>query len=208
MSVRVLVCSTQDILSDAPLTRILDPRQPICEHTLFRRKPSRCYPPVLTKHDNHVAGNASTTAPITVYRTHNTTQQSRLWVEMLQTSAKQPNPGCYGVGLQLKNPSLQFWNKYSAWAYTGNLPKNMELKKKEIQFFPSKTLLTNVDIFVVICRVTNFLPKLADMLLFSIILFFEFPYFRVLPYSVWVDSPSLMPALCFAQTPQLVQGLG
>ncbi len=41
------------------------------------------------------------------------------------------------------------------------------------------------DIFVVTCRVTNFLPKLVDMLLFSMekaeFPFFEFPFFRVLP---------------------------
>ena len=40
------------------------------------------------------------------------------------------------------------------------------------------------DIFVVTCRVTNFLPKLVDMLLFSMekteFPFLVFPYFRVM----------------------------
>ncbi len=72
------------------------------------------------------------------------------------------------------------------------IPESRELKKKEIQFFfPSKTALwMSFDIFVVTYRVTNFLLKLVNMLLFSTektqFPFFEFPYFRVLPFSIQV----------------------
>ncbi len=49
----------------------------------------------------------------------------------------------------------------------------------EIKFFPSKTYIVNTY------RVTNFLPKLLDMLLFSTekteFPFLVFPYFRVMP---------------------------
>ena len=42
------------------------------------------------------------------------------------------------------------------------------MKKNEIQFFSQRhALLTSFDIFVVTYRVTNFLPKLIHMLLFS-----------------------------------------
>ena len=62
------------------------------------------------------------------------------------------------------------------------IPENREFKKMEIQFFPSKTCI--VDTY----RVTNFLPKLVDMLLFSTekknwISILVFPYFRVMP--IW-----------------------
>ncbi len=52
-----------------------------------------------------------------------------------------------------------------------------------IQFFPSKTCIVDrLDIFVVTYRVTNFLPKLVDMLWKKTEFpFFVFPYFRVLP---------------------------
>ncbi len=47
-------------------------------------------------------------------------------------------------------------------------PKIGKWKKYENQFFPSKTASsTRFDIFVVTYRVTNFLPKLVDILLFS-----------------------------------------
>ncbi len=70
----------------------------------------------------------------------------------------------------------------------------------EIKFFPSKTM--SFDIFVITYRVTNFLPKLVDMLLFSTekteFPFLVFPYFRVMPgmtYTNWwrdrrLDPPS------------------
>ncbi len=53
-------------------------------------------------------------------------------------------------------------------------------------FHQGHALSTSLDIFVVRYRVTNFLPKLLNMLLFSMekklnFYFFEFPYFRVLP---------------------------
>ncbi len=72
--------------------------------------------------------------------------------------------------------------------YTG---KNRELKKMEIQFFPSNTCI--IDQFwriLVTYRVTNFLPKLVHMLLFSTEKN-EFPllvflYFRVMPHGIKV----------------------
>ncbi len=68
----------------------------------------------------------------------------------------------------------------------GQYQKIGNSKKMEIQFFPSKTALwKSFDIFIVTYRVTNFLPKLVDMLLFSVekteFPFFVFPYFPVLP---------------------------
>ena len=48
------------------------------------------------------------------------------------------------------------------------MPENREVKKMKFSFFHQRHLLsTSFDIFVVICRVTNFLPKLLNMLLFS-----------------------------------------
>ena len=48
-------------------------------------------------------------------------------------------------------------------------------------------LSTSFDIFIVTYRVTNFLPKLIDMLLFSTekpeFPFLVFPYFQVMPYA-------------------------
>ncbi len=59
-------------------------------------------------------------------------------------------------------------------------------KKMEIQFFHQRhELLTSFDKFVTY-RVTNFLPKLLDMLLFSMekneVPFLVFPYFLVMPF--------------------------
>ena len=59
----------------------------------------------------------------------------------------------------------------------------------EIQFFRQRhALLTSFDIFVVTYRVTNFLPKLINMLLFSTekteFPFLVFPYFRVMPLAL------------------------
>ena len=56
----------------------------------------------------------------------------------------------------------------------------------EIKFFRQRhTLLRSFDIFVITYRVTNFLPKLVAMLLFSVekteLPFLVFPYFRVMP---------------------------
>ncbi len=53
-------------------------------------------------------------------------------------------------------------------------------------FYQRHALSTSFDIFVVTYRVTNFLLKLIDMLLFSAektdFPCFEIPYFRVLPF--------------------------
>ncbi len=59
-------------------------------------------------------------------------------------------------------------------------------KKWNSVFFCQRHVLsTSFDIFVVTYRVTNFVPKLVNMLLFSVekteFPFFEIPYFRVLP---------------------------
>ncbi len=62
-------------------------------------------------------------------------------------------------------------------------PENREMKFSFLR--QRHVLLTSFDIFVVTCRVTNFLPKLVNMLFFSMekneFLFFEFHYFRVFP---------------------------
>ncbi len=65
-------------------------------------------------------------------------------------------------------------------------PKIRENKKWKFSFFCQRQALsTSFNIFVVTYSVTNFLPKLVDMLLFSVkknwISFFPFPYFSVLP---------------------------
>ena len=59
-------------------------------------------------------------------------------------------------------------------------------ESKKFSFFRQRHALSRCfNIFVVTYRVTNFLPKLVDMLLFSTektdCHFFSFPYFRVLP---------------------------
>ncbi len=60
------------------------------------------------------------------------------------------------------------------------MPENREFKKKKIQFFPSKTYI--VDKCWHFCshleRVTNFLPKLVDMLFFSVGKKADFPFFK------------------------------
>ena len=66
------------------------------------------------------------------------------------------------------------------------IPENREFKKWKFSFFCQRhALSTSFDIFVVTYRVTKFLPKLMDMLLFSMeknwISIFCFPYFPVLP---------------------------
>ncbi len=65
----------------------------------------------------------------------------------------------------------------------------MSMKKmKFCSFHQRNTLSTSFNIFVVTYRVTNFLPKLVDLLLFSAektkFPFFEIPYFRVLPEAI------------------------
>ncbi len=66
------------------------------------------------------------------------------------------------------------------------IPENREFQKWKLSFFHQRhALLTSFDIFVITYRVTNFLPKLLDMLLFSTekteFPFLVFPYFRVMP---------------------------
>ena len=77
-----------------------------------------------------------------------------------------------------------------SWA----IPENREIKKWKFSFFCQRharhVLSTSFDTFVATYRVTNFLPKLMDMLLFSVekneFPFLVFPYFRVMPFS-WQD---------------------
>ncbi len=69
-----------------------------------------------------------------------------------------------------------------AWA----IPENREFQKWKLSFFPHRhTLSTSFNIFVITYRVTNFLPKLVNMLLFSMekteFPFLVFPYFQVMP---------------------------
>ncbi len=66
------------------------------------------------------------------------------------------------------------------------IPENRELKKWKFSFFGQRqALLTSFDIFVITYRVTNFLPNLVNMLLFSMektgFPFLFFPYFPVVP---------------------------
>ena len=65
--------------------------------------------------------------------------------------------------------------------------------ENSVFFHQRHAFSTSFNIFVVTYRVTNFLPKLVDMLLFFIFSaektefsFFVFPYFRVLP---WAEDP-------------------
>ncbi len=62
------------------------------------------------------------------------------------------------------------------------IPENREIQKWKLSFFRQRhTLSTSFDIFVITYRVTNFLPKLVHMLLFSAeknwISIFGFPLF-------------------------------
>ncbi len=65
----------------------------------------------------------------------------------------------------------------------GAIPENREFKKWKFSFFHQRHALWMS--FVVTYRVTNLLPKLVDMLLFSMekteFPFLVFPYFRVMP---------------------------
>ena len=66
------------------------------------------------------------------------------------------------------------------------IPENREIKKWKLSFFHQRHALSmSFNIFVVTYRVTNFLPKLINMLLFSRekteFPFLVFPYFRVMP---------------------------
>ena len=74
--------------------------------------------------------------------------------------------------------------------------------KNGIQFFfhQRHILWTSFDIFIVTYRVTNFLPKLVDMLLFSTekteFPFFEFPIFGFCPLSPIILSAKPERFLC------------
>ncbi len=93
--------------------------------------------------------------------------------------------------VQLKEKSFEFSGddckcKNSKYGCLSAIPENREMKKMKFSFFHQRHALpTSFDIFAVTYRVTNLLPKLVDMLLFSAekteFPFFEFPYFWVLP---------------------------
>ncbi len=69
-------------------------------------------------------------------------------------------------------------------ASLGNTGKYREFKKWKFNSFHRHVLLTSFDIFVVTYRVTNFLPKLLDMLLKKMNFHFLFsPIFGFLPKS-------------------------
>ena len=76
------------------------------------------------------------------------------------------------------------------------IPENRETKKMKFSFFHQRhALLMSFEIVMVTYRVTNFLPKLIDMLLLSRekteFPFFEFPYFRVLRCTPLLDAQVL-----------------
>ena len=79
-------------------------------------------------------------------------------------------------------------------------------KKMKFSFFGQRhALSTSFDIFVV-TYVTNFLPKLVDMLIFSAekteFPFFEIPYFRVLPTNLaWRRSLRVLHWVILNQDP-------
>ncbi len=77
------------------------------------------------------------------------------------------------------------WSNYVGGWVGWAIPENKDMKRMKFSFFHQRhALSTSFDIFVVTYRVTNFLPKLMDMLLFfgekTEFPFFEIPYFRVL----------------------------
>ncbi len=72
------------------------------------------------------------------------------------------------------------------WEWKWAIPENREFQKWKLSFFcPRHTLSMSFYIFVITYRVTNFLPKLVYMLLFSTekteFPFFEFPIFGCCP---------------------------
>ena len=77
--------------------------------------------------------------------------------------------------------SFMFWIIQLGWCSWAK-PENREMKKWNSVFLRQRHALSrNFDSFVVTYRVTNFLPKLMDMLLFSMekteFSFCEFPFF-------------------------------
>ncbi len=116
-----------------------------------------------------------------------------------------------GLHFQTRTRTLYFWcsgwqthNSWKQLTRSGGwkaIPKKREIKKKEIHsFIFQRHTLSSFD-FVVTYWVTNFLPKLVDMLFFIFSTektefpFFEFLYFRVLP--CWYSSTSgkVLPSL-------------
>ncbi len=82
------------------------------------------------------------------------------------------------------------------------IPEKGNSKNGNSFFFHQRhALWMSFHIFVVTCRVTNFLPKLIYMQLFSEkkpeFPFFVFPYFRVLPDGT--DAPESVPKCRFSQ---------
>ncbi len=75
------------------------------------------------------------------------------------------------------------------------IPENREFQKWKLSFFHQRhTLTMSFDIFVITYRVTNFLPKPINLLLFSTekteFPFLVFPYFRVRPQVISPNLPS------------------
>ena len=82
------------------------------------------------------------------------------------------------------HPEVSLSHQY---AFPQAILENREFKKWKFSFFPQRhALSTSFEIFVVTYGVTNFLPKLTDMLLFSTekteFPFLVFPYFWVMPF--------------------------
>ena len=79
------------------------------------------------------------------------------------------------------------------WEWKWAIPENREFQKWKLSFFRQRhTLSMSFYIFVITYRVTNFLPKLVNMLLFSTEItefpFLVFPYFRVMPWKCLVTA--------------------
>ena len=90
------------------------------------------------------------------------------------------------------------------------MPENREMKtwKMKFSFFRQRhALSTSFDIFVVTYRVTNFLPKLINMLLFSTkkteFPFFEFPIFGCCRPLLWPESWIHASLVCVLNVDQL-----
>ncbi len=72
-----------------------------------------------------------------------------------------------GGPLMLQPPHLATPAKEGTGVATLAIAENRDFQKKEIQFFSVNALWMSFGIFVVTYGVTDFLPKLVDILLFS-----------------------------------------
>ncbi len=110
---------------------------------------------------------------------------------------KMNEPCCFNLGLNIWNFEQLKWKAKTqcivTWLFHKTaIPDNREFQKWKLSFFRQRhTLSTSFNIFVITYRVTNFLPKLIDMQLFSTeknwISIFGFPLFSgYAPKTQWV----------------------